>query len=283
MRRDTGTKETSTVKDAPARCQVRHHAERREEKRRENGTCVLVRRDTGTKETSTVKDAPPAARCDITLICLLRIRPFSLIQHAENLASDPPVERESGFIVSLPPLRPEEMWSTLAKTPLKAFRTQCISHPPPCLVQAIMATMQKEMLARAVAERNGMITTCLDWAGFVPALDKKHMVLTPWCECPESEEEVKKKTTAESEGGGAKTLCIPFEQPPLPEVRGLPLTGVTQASQPLLSPFGAYRLMRTGAASRRAPSASSPADRQLAGRCGGARTSATGDSGEGVH
>jgi prolyl-tRNA synthetase len=88
-----------------------------------------------------------------------------------------------------------------------------------------MATIQKEMLARAVAERNSKITTCLDWAGFVPALEQKHMVLTPWCEDPESEEEVKKKSTAESEGGAAKTLCIPFEQPPLPEGTKCFITG----------------------------------------------------------
>jgi len=95
----------------------------------------------------------------------------------------------------------------------------------PARVLALMATIQKEMLARAVAERNSKITTCLDWAGFVPALEQKHMVLTPWCEDPESEEEVKKKSTAESEGGAAKTLCIPFEQPPLPEGTKCFITG----------------------------------------------------------
>lgn len=36
------------------------------------------------------------------------------------------------------------------------------------------------------------------------------------CEDPESEEWVKKKSQEESDRGAAKTLCIPFQQPPLP-------------------------------------------------------------------
>mmetsp|Transcript_38436 Transcript_38436/g.46356 ORF Transcript_38436/g.46356 Transcript_38436/m.46356 type:complete len:501 (+) Transcript_38436:50-1552(+) len=83
-------------------------------------------------------------------------------------------------------------------------------------VKEICETMQAEMLARAVAKRNSQITTVLEWKDFVPALDKKHMVIAPWCEEVESEELVKKKSNDESDGGAAKTLCIPFVQPPLP-------------------------------------------------------------------
>lgn len=77
------------------------------------------------------------------------------------------------------------------------------------------------------------------WEDFVPALDKKNLVLAPWCERIECEEEVKEKTqntvttdtTTNTEGneeegedgefsqpalsGAAKTLCIPFAQEPL--------------------------------------------------------------------
>ena len=82
--------------------------------------------------------------------------------------------------------------------------------------QALLETIQADMLARATAERNSRIATILAWKDFVPALDGKNMVLAPWCEDPESEEWVKRKSGEESDRGAAKTLCIPFEQPPLP-------------------------------------------------------------------
>jgi prolyl-tRNA synthetase len=82
---------------------------------------------------------------------------------------------------------------------------------------ALLETQQAALLAKATAERNACIATITQWKDFVPALDAKKMVLAPWCEDPESEEWAKKKSGEESEAGGAaKTLCIPFEQPPLP-------------------------------------------------------------------
>ena len=81
----------------------------------------------------------------------------------------------------------------------------------------ILEEMQAEMFARAKAKRDAAVVTVTSWDGFVAALDEKKMVLTPWCETKESEELVKKRTQADSEGGAAKTLCIPFEQPPLDE------------------------------------------------------------------
>lgn len=83
--------------------------------------------------------------------------------------------------------------------------------------EALCEQMQRDMLARATKARDACIETVLDWDGFVPALDRNHMVLTPWCEDTESEEEVKRRSgEASAEGGAAKTLCIPFEQPPMP-------------------------------------------------------------------
>ena len=84
-------------------------------------------------------------------------------------------------------------------------------------VAALLETIQHDMLARARAERNSRIATVMEWKDFVPALDRKMMVLTPWKESVRLEEEVKKKSQEESTGGAAKTLCIPFEQPPMPE------------------------------------------------------------------
>ena len=85
----------------------------------------------------------------------------------------------------------------------------------------LLAAMQAGLLARATAERNSRITKVTAWADFVPALDRKHMVLAPWCEDPESEEWVKKQSSKESDRGAAKTLCIPFEQPVLEPVQQL--------------------------------------------------------------
>ena len=65
---------------------------------------------------------------------------------------------------------------------------------------------------------------------FVPALDKKMMVLTPFCDEEEWEDKVKDMSKEESlkllgEDGedartstsvAAKTLCIPYDQPELP-------------------------------------------------------------------
>jgi prolyl-tRNA synthetase len=86
----------------------------------------------------------------------------------------------------------------------------------PAQAKQLLEAMQADMLARATAERNSRISTILAWKDFVPALDAKNMVLAPWCEDPESEEWVKRKSGEESDRGAAKTLCIPFEQPPLP-------------------------------------------------------------------
>ena len=83
-------------------------------------------------------------------------------------------------------------------------------------VPAMLTQMQADLLAAATAKRNSLIATILKWEEFVPALNRKCMVLAPWCEDPESEEWAKKKSGEESDGGAAKTLCIPFQQPPLP-------------------------------------------------------------------
>jgi len=62
------------------------------------------------------------------------------------------------------------------------------------------------------------------WEDFVPALNQKCIVLTPFCNESEWEEMVKKRSREEAGGDedartatsvAAKTLCIPFDAPPL--------------------------------------------------------------------
>lgn len=75
--------------------------------------------------------------------------------------------------------------------------------------------IQKDMFERARKIRDENIVSLTSWDGFIEALDAKKLIMTPWCNTKDSEELVKKKSTAESTGGAAKTLCIPFEQPAL--------------------------------------------------------------------
>lgn len=58
-------------------------------------------------------------------------------------------------------------------------------------------------------------TQVTSWDDFMAALERRHMVLAPWADEEEVEEDVKKRSTTPT-AVGAKTLCIPFEQPELP-------------------------------------------------------------------
>ncbi|KAL6928142.1 hypothetical protein ACO0SA_002873 [Hanseniaspora valbyensis] len=67
-----------------------------------------------------------------------------------------------------------------------------------------------------------------EWKDFVPALNGNNVVLSPWCGVEECEEEIKTASAKKNDGEnfeeddkapsmGAKSLCIPFEQPELKE------------------------------------------------------------------
>jgi len=92
-------------------------------------------------------------------------------------------------------------------------------------VRSLLIEIQQNLFNQAKAIRDTSTITVMEWKDFVPALDKKKMILTPWCETKDSEEEVKKRSSEESEGGAAKTLCIPFIQPPLKEGTKCFITG----------------------------------------------------------
>mmetsp|Transcript_9316 Transcript_9316/g.16343 ORF Transcript_9316/g.16343 Transcript_9316/m.16343 type:complete len:533 (+) Transcript_9316:109-1707(+) len=105
----------------------------------------------------------------------------------------------------------------------------------------LLDQIQVEMLERARKERDSRLSIAWTWEEFVEALKKGNLVLAPWCMTTASEDWVKDetkriseelkaasgKTEEATEGeesgefigltGAAKTLCIPFVQPPLPE------------------------------------------------------------------
>jgi prolyl-tRNA synthetase len=79
----------------------------------------------------------------------------------------------------------------------------------------LLDAIQAEMLVAARARFDACMETALDWEAFTAALDRRHMVLAPWADEEAVEEDVKKRSAGPG-GAGAKTLCIPFEQPELP-------------------------------------------------------------------
>ena|SRR3990167_491831 len=92
----------------------------------------------------------------------------------------------------------------------------------------LLEQLQADLFARAKALRDAQTRQITQWSDFVPTLNEKNVILAPWCEKPECEDEIKKKSKAESESltsddevghqltGAAKSLCIPFNQPELP-------------------------------------------------------------------
>jgi prolyl-tRNA synthetase len=105
--------------------------------------------------------------------------------------------------------------------------------------------IQKTMFEKAVKARDEHIVKVTEWKDFVPNLELNNLLLTPWCggEHQDWEEWVKKTSREESlkargeeledertaTSVAGKTLCIPFDQPELPEgtkciASGLPAT-----------------------------------------------------------
>ena len=92
-------------------------------------------------------------------------------------------------------------------------------------IELELKQMHSDMLAKQKTKLDESIVRVASWDEVMPALNNKKMILAPWCEDPESEEEIKKLTAQiskeqikETESGDApalsgsmKTLCIPFE------------------------------------------------------------------------
>lgn len=90
--------------------------------------------------------------------------------------------------------------------------------PLDCLssrIGELLEEIQKDMFERAKVKRDSCIVKAESWDEFINSLNNKMMVLAPWCDEVDVEEDVKAKTKGEM--GAAKTLCMPFDQPELPE------------------------------------------------------------------
>lgn len=93
-------------------------------------------------------------------------------------------------------------------------------------VLSMLEEIHTTTFEKARAIRDEQIKMVDEWERFVPTLDQRTMVLSPWCESIECEEKVKERSGKESIerqenagdvdvralSGSAKTLCIPFEE-----------------------------------------------------------------------
>lgn len=95
-------------------------------------------------------------------------------------------------------------------------------------VPALLETIQKEMLENARKQFDEHRVIVDEWKDFVPTLNAKNVILSPWCGVPSCEDDIKdssaKKDNGEEEeqderapSMGAKSLCIPDDQPVLKE------------------------------------------------------------------
>lgn len=104
-------------------------------------------------------------------------------------------------------------------------------------VPALLETIQADLFAKADAEYRSHRVQITSWDDFVPALNAKNVCLIPHCLGGPCEDEIKKSSKRQAQGDeaaedarapsmGAKSLCIPFEQP-----EGI-VEGVTKCTNP---------------------------------------------------
>ncbi|QIW98554.1 hypothetical protein AMS68_004072 [Peltaster fructicola] len=89
-------------------------------------------------------------------------------------------------------------------------------------VPEVLEEIQAGMLKKATEEYAAHRKIVRDWKDFVPTLNAKNVILVPHCAGGECEDEIKKDSAGNVEGQevdarapsmGAKSLCIPAEQP----------------------------------------------------------------------
>ncbi|KDN40225.1 hypothetical protein RSAG8_08288, partial [Rhizoctonia solani AG-8 WAC10335] len=87
-------------------------------------------------------------------------------------------------------------------------------------VPALLETIQSDMFNRAKAAYDQRLKTIKEWSELTPTLEKKCVVVIPWCEQESCEDSIKDRSAKEaaeqaderSPSSGAKSLCIPFDQ-----------------------------------------------------------------------
>lgn len=89
-------------------------------------------------------------------------------------------------------------------------------------VSELLDVIQTDLYKKAKKSYDEHIQIAYNWEDFVSALNKKKILLIPWCKTSSCEEEIRKNSSNESIieseeenllSMGAKSLCIPLEQP----------------------------------------------------------------------
>jgi prolyl-tRNA synthetase len=89
----------------------------------------------------------------------------------------------------------------------------------------LLDTIQERIFTKAKSELDNKKKYATDFESFLKLVSDNNMVLTPWCNIKQCEENVKAAVKDESEksgldekvAGSCKTLCIPLQQPELKE------------------------------------------------------------------
>lgn len=95
-------------------------------------------------------------------------------------------------------------------------------------IMSILDNIHASLYNKSKAERDAKTVKVYEWKDFVPALEQSCLILTPFCDETEWEETVKTRSREESLAGATeeatcatsaagKSLCKPFDQPPLEE------------------------------------------------------------------
>jgi len=86
-------------------------------------------------------------------------------------------------------------------------------------VSKLLETIQNDMFTRARDVYHSRLIEVTRWEDVVPNLDNKCIVVIPWCEVEECEDDIKERSGRASEpqderapSAGAKSLAIPFDQ-----------------------------------------------------------------------
>lgn len=95
-------------------------------------------------------------------------------------------------------------------------------------IPEILDELHNDLYAKAKELYDSHRVIVNEWKDFVPNLNKKNVIIAPWCGVMECEEDIKESSAKKDDGEeitvdekapsmGAKSLCIPFEQPELKE------------------------------------------------------------------
>jgi len=89
----------------------------------------------------------------------------------------------------------------------------------PQTVFTLLEVIQQDMFTRAKNTYQERVKAITKWEDLVPALDSKNVIVIPWCEREQCEDDIKERSAKAAEptderapSAGAKSLCIPLDQ-----------------------------------------------------------------------